>query len=143
MNEHVSVAAAPPATGRQPLSRDLIVTRAIAYIDAYGLQHLTMRRLGQELGVEAMSLYRYVDGREDLLEGVVDRLVDGIPVVTGSSLPRDAGWQAFLQWPAASRTSISASSPESWRCGRCCRTTTRRRSSSRRWRRSSTTSTSS
>src|SRR3954451_4407561 len=60
---------------RPSLSRDRIIDTAIRFVDEHGLTALTMRRLGRELGVEAMSLYRYVNGREDLLEGVVDQMV--------------------------------------------------------------------
>jgi AcrR family transcriptional regulator len=56
-----------------------------------------MRRLGAALDVEAMALYRYVNGREDLLEAVVDALVTSIEIpATGDLQPVD-GWQAFLQ----------------------------------------------
>lgn len=54
--------------GAKRLSRTVIARAAVSYIDRHGLQRLTMRGLGQELGVEAMALYRYVNGREDLLE---------------------------------------------------------------------------
>ena len=64
---------------RPPLSRERIVAAAIAFVDRRGLTALTMRRLGTELGVEAMSLYRYVAGRDDLLEGMVDQMVDAAP----------------------------------------------------------------
>ncbi len=62
-----------------------------------GLPGLTMRRLGESLGVEAMSLYRYVPGKEDLLDAIVDTLVLSMAQddeVLAS--PRD-GWQDFLQ----------------------------------------------
>ena len=60
-----------------------------------------MRGLGKELGVEAMSLYRHVNGREDLLEGIVDRLVGHLHLRpdAGQLGPTD-GWQAYLQWLA-------------------------------------------
>ena len=60
-----------------------------------------MRRLGKELGVEAMSLYRYVNGREDLLEGMVDHMVAELHLrpATRQLGPAD-GWQAYLQWLA-------------------------------------------
>jgi AcrR family transcriptional regulator len=58
------------------LDRERILAAAIEFIDAHGLAALTMRRLGAQLGVEAMALYRYVPGREDLLDGVVDRVVE-------------------------------------------------------------------
>ena len=80
------------------LSRDLILDRAITLIDRQGVTALTMRALGKALGVEAMSLYRYVNGREDLLEGVVERLVSSIEVEPGARMEPNDGWQAFLQW---------------------------------------------
>jgi AcrR family transcriptional regulator len=87
---------APPST-RTALDRDRIVAAAIAFIDESGLAGLTMRRLGGVLGVEAMSLYRYVPGRENLLDAVVEAIMDEMHedeevLVT----PRD-GWQDFLQ----------------------------------------------
>ena len=77
------------------LDRAVIVDAAIRYIDQRGAQGLTMRGLGHELGVEAMALYRYVSGREDLLEAVVAKLLEGLnedldPVLAGS-------WQGYLQ----------------------------------------------
>src|SRR3954463_6276754 len=96
---------------RQTLSRERIVATAIAFVDANGLTALTMRRLGQELGVEAMSLYRYVNGREDLLEGVVDRLVDQIRVEPGTRMEPEDGWQAFLQWMAHSVRRLALQHP--------------------------------
>ena len=56
------------------------------FVDEHGLTALTMRRLGKELGVEAMSLYRYVNGREDLLEGMVDRMVAELHLRLGRRL---------------------------------------------------------
>jgi TetR/AcrR family tetracycline transcriptional repressor len=86
---------------RQALSRERIVTSAIAFVDEHGLTALTMRRLGRQLGVEAMSLYRYVNGREDLLEGMVDRMVAQLHLrPDGTELGPIDGWQAYLQWLA-------------------------------------------
>jgi AcrR family transcriptional regulator len=82
---------------RTPLSRGRIVEAAIELADAHGLTALTMRRLGQELGVEAMSLYHHVNGREDLLEGMVGCLVDGVQLPSRVPLGPADGWQAFLQ----------------------------------------------
>jgi TetR/AcrR family transcriptional regulator, tetracycline repressor protein len=56
------------------LSTALILDAALALIDREGADALTMRRLGGELGVEAMSLYRHVADRAALLEGLADRL---------------------------------------------------------------------
>ena len=97
---------------RQPLTRALIVREAIAAIDEDGLNSLTMRSLGHRLGVEAMALYRYVNGREDLLEGVVDELVDRIRVdPEGRSDPLD-GWQAVLQLLSHSVREIAVAHPQ-------------------------------
>ena len=91
------VAGNPPPSARVPLDRERIVAAAIAYIDDQGLSGLTMRRLGTALGVEAMSLYRYVPGKEDLLDAVVDSLVDGMSRDDDVlQAPRD-GWQDYLQ----------------------------------------------
>jgi AcrR family transcriptional regulator len=88
--------ADPPST-RRPLDRERIVRTAIDFIDESGLPGLSMRRLGALLGVEAMSLYRYVPGRENLLDAVVETILEEMqrdPDVIDS--PTD-GWQDFLQ----------------------------------------------
>jgi AcrR family transcriptional regulator len=61
-----------PAQTRTPLSRDRILRTALALADAHGVEVLTMRRLGDELGFEAMSLYRHVANKHDLLNGLLD-----------------------------------------------------------------------
>jgi len=91
------VAGDSPPSARLPLDRERIVKAAVDYIDSFGLPSLSMRRLGASLGVEAMSLYRYVPGREDLLDAVVEHIIsemydDGDILAS----PRD-GWQDFLQ----------------------------------------------
>jgi TetR/AcrR family transcriptional regulator, tetracycline repressor protein len=77
------------------LDRDVVVQTALRYIDKHGAQDLTMRGLGQELGVEAMSLYRYISGREALLEAVVALLLDGLRRDLDEQLT--ATWQGYLQ----------------------------------------------
>ncbi len=99
------------ATPRQPLSRELILTEAIAFIDTEGLNSLTMRSLGSRLGVEAMALYRYVNGREDLLEGIVDNLIDQIEVNPHEHLEPVDGWQGFLQWLAHAVREVAIAHP--------------------------------
>jgi TetR/AcrR family transcriptional regulator, tetracycline repressor protein len=89
------------ASGRQTLSRERIITTAIDFVDKRGLAALTMRRLGKELRVEAMSLYRYVNGREDLLEGITDHLVAELHLrPNDEQLQPINGWQAYLVWLA-------------------------------------------
>ena len=77
------------------LDRQVIVHAALRFIDHRGSQGLTMRGLGQELSVEAMSLYRYVSGREDLLEAVITELLDDIRPHMDELLART--WQGYLQ----------------------------------------------
>jgi AcrR family transcriptional regulator len=57
---------------RLPLNRERVLRAAVALADERGLEALTMRTLGQELGVEAMSLYNHVKNKDDLLDGVVE-----------------------------------------------------------------------
>jgi AcrR family transcriptional regulator len=57
---------------RLPLSRARILDAALALADESGVEALTMRRLGEELGFEAMSLYRHVANKDDLLDGMLD-----------------------------------------------------------------------
>lgn len=95
--DRAAVRDEPAPSARVPLDRERIVAAALDFIDANGLPGLTMRRLGEQLGVEAMALYRYVPSKEELLDAVVESLVAQIrddEVVLDS--PRD-GWQDFLQ----------------------------------------------
>jgi AcrR family transcriptional regulator len=57
---------------RIPLSRDRVLRAALELADDSGVEALTMRRLGEELGFEAMSLYRHVANKQDLLDGMLD-----------------------------------------------------------------------
>lgn len=77
----------------------------------HGLNALTMRRLGEVLGVEAMSIYHHVNGREDLLEGVVDRIVAGVRVPPYEPLGPANGWQTFLQHVAHAVRRIAVDHP--------------------------------
>jgi AcrR family transcriptional regulator len=72
-----------PGTSRLPLSRDRVLRAAVALADAEGIDSLTMRRLGEELGVEAMSLYKHVANKSDLLDGMTDAVFGEIelPVI--------------------------------------------------------------
>jgi len=91
------VAGQDPPSARRPLDRDRIVAAAVRFIDESGLPGLSMRRLGAALGVEAMSLYRYVPGRENLLDAVVESIIEEMRHDEDVlEAPRD-GWQDFLQ----------------------------------------------
>lgn len=73
---------------RRGLDREIITTAALELIDRDGLDALTMRALGAELGVEAPSLYKHVSGKDDIIEGVMDLVYASVRV--GAS---DAPWQ--------------------------------------------------
>jgi AcrR family transcriptional regulator len=81
---------------RRPLEQDLIVREAVRFIDEHGRDRLTMRRLGARLGVEAMALYRYVPGREQLLDGVVEAVMDELYRATMTGDYADS-WQEFRE----------------------------------------------
>lgn len=103
-----------PPSARTPLDRGRIVAAALEHIEESGLATLTMRRLGTRLGVEAMSLYRYVPGKEDLLDAVVEVLIHDMhadPEVLPE--PRD-GWQDFLQRLAHGVRRVALAHPKSF-----------------------------
>jgi AcrR family transcriptional regulator len=57
---------------RLSLNRERILNAALALADESGIESLTMRKLGQKLGFEAMSLYNHVASKDDLLDGILD-----------------------------------------------------------------------
>ena len=79
---------------RLPLSRDRILHAALTLVDEGGIELLTMRKLGQELGFEAMSLYNHVANKDEVLDGILD-------LVLGESEPPSL----IGDWDAAIRTS--------------------------------------
>lgn len=83
-----------PARGPKPgLTLDQIVAAAIAVADADGLAALSMRRVARELRVGTMSLYRYVPGKAELLDLMLDRVSDPGPVLARS---RGTDWRELL-----------------------------------------------
>ncbi|MDJ0954567.1 MAG: TetR/AcrR family transcriptional regulator C-terminal domain-containing protein [Acidimicrobiia bacterium] len=80
------------AQPRIPLNRERVLRAAVAYADGNGIDSLSMRKLGQELGVEAMSLYNHVKNKEDLLNGMVDTVLAEIDLSPGGS-----DWKSCLR----------------------------------------------
>ncbi|WP_441871135.1 TetR/AcrR family transcriptional regulator C-terminal domain-containing protein [Pseudarthrobacter sp. TAF60_1] len=81
------------AGGEKPkLSRELVLSTALELVDAEGLDALTMRRLGQELGRDPMSLYRYASNRAALLDGVTELVLQELSI-----FPDRPDWQAQLR----------------------------------------------
>lgn len=66
------------ARPRAGLTRERVVDAALAFVDEHGIAALSMRKLGAELGVEAMTLYHYVPNKEALFDALVDRLVSAL-----------------------------------------------------------------
>jgi AcrR family transcriptional regulator len=97
---------------RRALDQASILGEALRFIDEQGVQNLTMRRLGSRLGVEAMALYRYVPGREQLLDGVVETLMDEL--YTDTMLPADVSktWTEYLQRMAHGVRRIALAHPK-------------------------------
>jgi AcrR family transcriptional regulator len=62
----------PSAETRAPLSEELVLRTAVALADRHGIDWLSMRKLADELGVAAMSLYYYVPNKDRLIDGMID-----------------------------------------------------------------------
>jgi AcrR family transcriptional regulator len=84
--------AAPTPDKKKRLSRDVVLTAALELVDAEGLDALTMRRLGQELGRDPMSLYRYAANRAALLDGVTELVLNELAIIGD-----DRDWQTQLR----------------------------------------------
>ena len=82
---------------RLPLSRDRILGQALQIADADGVEALTMRRLADDLGFEAMSLYRHVANKDDVLDGVLDLVLAEI-----ESPATEGEWDAAIRRSAIS-----------------------------------------
>ncbi|MEV6331052.1 TetR/AcrR family transcriptional regulator C-terminal domain-containing protein [Streptomyces sp. NPDC051909] len=79
---------------RTPLSRERVIRTAMAVADEKGSAALTMRAVAQPLGVEAMSLYHHVAGREDILDGMVDAVFGEIDLPQRDA---DTGWKTAMR----------------------------------------------
>jgi AcrR family transcriptional regulator len=90
----MKIGATGATTGarRPQLTRERVLNAAVQFADREGIEALSMRRLAPALGVEPMSLYTHVVGKEDLLDGMVDVVVAEIPIRRSRS-----GWKASLR----------------------------------------------
>lgn len=89
------------AERRGRLTRDRVLRTAIALADTGGIESLTMRKLGVELGVEAMSLYNHVANKSDLLDGMIDSVFSEIDLPTG-----DIDWRTAMRRRAISAREV-------------------------------------
>ena len=87
----------PATEPRIPLSRERVLRVAVAFADESGIASLTMRKLGEALGVEAMSLYNHVANKDELLDGMVDLVFSEIDLPSGG-----ADWKTAMRERAVS-----------------------------------------
>jgi len=102
--------AEPGPAARTPLSRPRVLSAAISFADEKGIESLSMRKLGQTLGVEAMSLYKHVANKDDMLDGMVDIVFSEIEPPS-TTLP----WRAAMRELAFSTRTVLARHP--WAIG--------------------------
>ncbi len=100
------------ALGRRGIDQRRILVAAVEFIDECGLRALTMRALGARLGVEAMSLYYYVPGKESLLDGVVETVIDDLYGDPHVHMQTSNGWQDYLQRLAHGVRRIALAHPQ-------------------------------
>ena len=84
------------ASPRPPLTRQRVLEAALALADQGGIESLSMRKLAQELGVEAMSLYHHVANKDEILDGLVDIVFGEI------ALPSGPDWRSAMRQRAVS-----------------------------------------
>lgn len=88
MARRTETATAP----RVPLTRERVLRAAIALADEQGIDALSMRKLGQAVGVEAMSLYNHAASKDEILDGILELVLDEIEIV-----PAGPTWKAQLR----------------------------------------------
>ena len=91
----------PATRPRTPLSRERVLKTALALADAGGIESLTMRKLGEAVGVEAMSLYNHVPSKGDLLDGLIDLVFSEIELPSGAD-----GWKTAMRQRAISARAV-------------------------------------
>jgi AcrR family transcriptional regulator len=100
----------PSAAPRRPLSRERVLRAAVDLADAGGVGSLSMRKLAQELGVEAMSLYRHVRNKGDIVDGMVDLVFGEIGLPPGG-----VDWKTAMRRRAIAAREVLARHP--WAIG--------------------------
>lgn len=86
---------APPPRRREPLDRRRILEAALRLVDEHGLAELSMRRLGAELGVQAMSLYRHLPNKQAVVDGVRDLIFEELARLRPAAAA-DESWDEAL-----------------------------------------------
>ena len=88
---------------RGRLNRERVLRASVALADASGIESLTMRKLGVELGIEAMSLYNHVANKVDLLDGMIDGVFGEVALPSG-----DTDWRSAMRQRAISMRQVLA-----------------------------------
>ncbi|MBZ4418128.1 TetR/AcrR family transcriptional regulator C-terminal domain-containing protein [Myxococcus sp. RHSTA-1-4] len=86
---------------RAPLTRERVLLTALSIADARGLDAVTMREVAQRLGVEAMSLYKHVANKDEILDGLIELVMSEMVVPSPES-----GWKAGLRAKARSMREV-------------------------------------
>ena len=94
---------------RVRLSKDRVLRAAIQIADKAGIDSLTMRKLAQKLGIEAMTLYYYFAKKDDIVDGILDLVVSEIEVPSGRP-----DWKAAVRRSAVSAHQVLLRHP--WAC---------------------------
>ena len=103
----MKTASAPARRGQ--LSRSQILSTALELVDQDGLDALTMRRLAEQLKVDPMSIYNYVDGKDGLLGGVAEALWQEVELA-----PAKGGWKQVLRSFAVSLRDLARAHPQAY-----------------------------
>jgi AcrR family transcriptional regulator len=91
---------------REALSRERILHAALGIVDREGLDAISMRRVGEELSVEAMSLYNHVENKAAVLDGIFETVLAELPPA-----PRHVAWDATLRERAGALRSVLCAHP--------------------------------
>ncbi len=94
-------------TARPPVTRERALETAVAIADASGIEAVTMRRLAQELGVEAMSLYHHVANKDAVLDGMVDIVFEQVQLPA----PDGPDWRQAMRDRAVSMREVMLRHP--------------------------------
>lgn len=97
--------ATPTSEPRPALTRDRVLAAAIAFADEHGVEALTMRKLADAMGAGAMSLYTHVRNKDDMIEGMVDRVTGDIEPPAGPD------WRNAMRTSAASAHRVLLAHP--------------------------------
>ena len=100
-----------PQGSRVPLTRERVLEAAILLADEGGVESISMRKLGQSLGVEAMSLYNHVANKDAILDGIADQVLKQIDL-PGSAAGTD--WEQAIWRCAVSAHNVLTEHP--WAC---------------------------